>query len=46
MHRFLQLVLCLIVGKLIWISYSLISDQYVKAIEVTLLPPKADIQIM
>lgn len=46
MHRFLQLVLCLIVGKLIWISYSLITDQYVKAIEITLSPPKAVIQIM
>ncbi|EDW88549.1 fatty acyl-CoA reductase wat [Drosophila yakuba] len=36
LHRFLQLVLCLVFGKFLWILYSLIAKYYFKSIEVNL----------
>ncbi|XP_043647264.1 fatty acyl-CoA reductase wat [Drosophila teissieri] len=36
LHRFLQLVLCLVFGKFVWILYSLIANNYFQSVEVNL----------
>ncbi|EDV58276.1 fatty acyl-CoA reductase wat [Drosophila erecta] len=42
LHRCLQLALCMVIGKFVWILYSLLANTYFKSIEVTLTSPVID----